>query len=350
VLALLGERAAIAGLHRAGDVSCGGAARLLAAADGWVAVNLPRHEDREAMPAWLGTTSAQDRWASVADAAKLRSVAELVRSAEPLGLAVAGVGEVEAGGEAAGPVVATRLAEAPVVDDPPLVVDLSSLWAGPLCARLLSQRGARVIKVESWARPDGARRGPAAFFQLMHAGARFVGLDLAAPSGRLALGGLVARADVVIESSRPRALRQLGVDAAAVMAERGPRVWISITGYGRDRDRVAFGDDAAAAGGLLAWDAHGPCFAADAVADPLAGVAAAAAAVESLAAGGRWILDVAMAVVAAQVAGTDAGRCWHPGPEAAPIVGLRAGPGSDPLRPVGADNAAVAVELGIAIP
>jgi crotonobetainyl-CoA:carnitine CoA-transferase CaiB-like acyl-CoA transferase len=315
-----------------------------------VAVNLPRDEDREAIPAWLGTTFGPDMWASVADAARLRSVAQLVEGGEPLGLAVAGVGELEAGRDGAGPVVAARVAGAPVVDDPPLVVDLSSLWAGPLCARLLHQRGARVIKVESWARPDGARRGPAAFFQLMQTGARFVGLDLAAPSGRHALAGLLARADVVIEASRPRALRQLGIDAASIMAEQGPRVWISITGYGRDRDRVAFGDDAAAAGGLLAWDEHGPCFAADAVADPLAGVAAAAAAAESLVAGGRWILDVAMAGVAAHVAGTDAGRCWHADRQPAPTVRLSTWPESQPLRPVGADNAAVAAELGIAIP
>jgi hydroxymethylglutaryl-CoA lyase len=43
-------------------------------------------------------------------------------------------------------------------------------------------------------------------------------------------------------------------------------------------DRVAFGDDAAVGGGLVVWDADGPCFCADAVADPVAGLVAAAAA------------------------------------------------------------------------
>ena len=53
------------------------------------------------------------------------------------------------------------------------------------------------------------------------------------------------------------------------------------------------------------WPAttEGPCFLADAVTDPLSGLVAAAAVLEALAAGGRWLLDVAMAPLAAAVAG-----------------------------------------------
>ena len=73
---------------------------------------------------------------------------------------------------------------APDPDAPPgLVVDLSSLWAGPLCAQLLGQAGARVVKVESTTRPDGARQGPAGFYDLLHAGQRSVALDLTSPPG-----------------------------------------------------------------------------------------------------------------------------------------------------------------------
>lgn len=39
--ALLSERAAVAGLSWGGDVSCGGATRLLMARDGWLAVTCP---------------------------------------------------------------------------------------------------------------------------------------------------------------------------------------------------------------------------------------------------------------------------------------------------------------------
>jgi crotonobetainyl-CoA:carnitine CoA-transferase CaiB-like acyl-CoA transferase len=125
-------------------------------------------------------------------------------------------------------------------------------------------------------------------------------------------------ADVVVEASRPRALEQLGIVAEAVLATAaggGPRVWVSITGYGRaapGRDRVAFGDDAAVAGGLVVWDEAGPCFLADAVADPCAGLVAAAAVLRALAAGGRWLLDVSMRDVAAHLAGP-----WNGGPSVA---------------------------------
>ena len=78
---------------------------------------------------------------------------------------------------------------------------------------------------------------------------------------------------------------------------------MSITGYGRAVDRVAFGDDAAVAGGLVAWDDDGPVFLADAVADPLTGIAAAVAVDAALRTDGRWVVDAAMAGVAAWVAG-----------------------------------------------
>src|ERR1700722_3039143 len=51
---LLAGRAALAGFTRRGRVSAGGSARLLRAADGWCAVNLPRADDVAAVPAILG--------------------------------------------------------------------------------------------------------------------------------------------------------------------------------------------------------------------------------------------------------------------------------------------------------
>ena len=61
---------------------------------------------------------------------------------------------------------------------------------------------------------------------------------------------------------------------------------------------MGFGDVAAVAGGLVARDDQGPCFLADAVVDPLCGLVAAAAVLEALSAGGRWLLSAAMAPMA----------------------------------------------------
>lgn len=310
-LALLGERAAVAGLGRRGDRSCGGSTRLLAAADGFMGVALARMEDMATLPAWLGVeVPADDPWPTVEQAVAGLPSTQLDERAALLGLPMARMGSVPPPGRGGFdlPVGADRLG-----DGPPLalsdttVVDLSSLWAGPLCGQLLAQAGATVIKVESVARPDGARRGPAPFFDLLNGAKPSVALDLGSPEGLGRLRALLEAADVVVESARPRGLEQLGLVGAALLQQTpGPLVWVSVTSHGRHpegRGRVGFGDVAAAAGGLVVWDDDGPCFVADAVTDPLTGLVAAAAVAEALAAGGRWMIDAAMAPLAASVAG-----------------------------------------------
>ncbi|MEM8748367.1 MAG: CoA transferase, partial [Actinomycetota bacterium] len=196
-------------------------------------------------------------------------------------------------------------------------VNLASLWAGPLAARLLGDLGARVITVESTERPDGARRADA-FFRSLHPEGEFVALEFRSPTGRRALAELLATADVVIEGSRPRALQQLGIDAESVLAaddgqgER-PRVWLSITGHGRigvAADRVGFGDDAAVAGGLVGHDRRGPHFVGDAIADPMTGLIAAATVVDLVERGGRWLVDAALARSAAWCAEPAHSAAW----------------------------------------
>jgi hypothetical protein len=305
-VAVLTERAAILGLRRRGSTSCGGACRLVQAADGWVAVSLPRRDDLELLPAWLGVPEPAGIDAGLdaaagAIASRPRDV--VVSSAVELGLAVAGVDSAR---DTRAPVITRGVADAPPVRslEGIVVVDLTSLWAGPLCTRVLADAGATVLKVESTTRPDGARFGPRAFFDLMNAGKRSVSLDLGTADGQRTLRDLVAAADVVVEASRPRALAAMGLTPAGVLAGR-TRLWVSLTGYGRtppDDRRIAFGDDAAAAGGAVLVDADGPVFCGDALADPASGLFAAAAALTALADGGRSVVDVAMASVASSLA------------------------------------------------
>jgi hypothetical protein len=313
-LELLSERAAIAGLRRAGSVSCGGGSRLLRSLDDWVCVSLARDEDVDLLEAWLQVPRGElDPWCFVESAACAVPSDRLVERAAMLGLPVAALSERAGPGptspttSAVGmlPVLGPATGGSRLADL--TVVDLSSLWAGPLCGSLLHDAGATVIKVESTTRPDGARSGPAGFFDLMNAGKRSVAFDFTERAGIQGLLDLLAAADVVIEASRPRALEQMGIDAVALVARGGPRVWVSITGHGRVGDagsRVAFGDDAAVAGGLVAWAEAVPMFCADAIADPLTGVVAADAVLRALDSGGRWVLDVAMSQVACAFAGS----------------------------------------------
>lgn len=326
---LLGARAGAMGLTRHGRTSAGGGTRLLPTADGWCAVTLARPDDLDLLPAILGRPDVHAPWDDLATAARTTKARELVTRIRMFGVPAAAL-PAERGAPVDTPYRASRIAapaKAPKPDGT-LVVDLSSLWAGPLCAQLLGRAGARVVKVESTRRPDGARAGNRRFYDWLHAGHESVAVDFTTTEGRAALRELVGEADVVIEASRPRALAQLGL-AAERLDHRAGKVWVAITGYGRGHpDRVAFGDDAAVAGALVARSDHGPVFCGDAIADPLTGVAAALGAFTALARGGGELIDVSMRDVAAAFAGA---RETEHGPH--------------PVRPDGGDGWTVSCPL-----
>lgn len=292
---LLSERAAFTGHTRGGDTTLGGGGRLLRTADGWAAVSCARPDD----PLLLGALvcadlDPADPWPAVTAWVAARTGKELAERAELLGVCAAPCDvapEAETPGSGAQPRSVEDL----------LVVDFGSLWAAPLCAHLLGLAGARVVKVETPSRPDGARRGNPDFYTLLHAGHESVCLDPDRPADRAALAELVAAADIVLEASRPRALAGFGLDAEAVAAAGA--TWVSITAAGRASGRVGFGDDIAASAGLVATDERGPMFVGDAIADPLTGLTAAAAACSADAP--ARLIDVSMTdVVAATLTGS----------------------------------------------
>ncbi|HVS67721.1 MAG TPA: CoA transferase [Mycobacteriales bacterium] len=295
---VLSERAAYMGLAPRGAVSAGGATRLLDAADGQLAITLSRDDDVAALPALTGRDAGgEDPWATLADWVAGTSTADVVERAGLLGLAAGSVdATVPAVSEPATP---TLVSPAPLAA-PPLIVDLSALWAGPLCGHLLGLLGAQVVTVESTHRPDPTRHVAPEFHRLLRGTRQPIRLDLEAADGLARLKELVSRADVVIESTRPRALHQLGVYPAEVVAAAKGCTWVSITGYGRAHNRVGYGDDVAAAAGLLGTAAGypGPVFAGDAIADPLTGTHAAVAALAGVLVGQSAVVDVAMYDVA----------------------------------------------------
>lgn len=298
--ALLGERAAIAGFGRQGAVSVGGAARFERAADGWVVLNLPRPDDVACLPALLEADVETDDWPSVAALIGARSSSSLIERGRMLGVAIAAPDERPAV-VAPTRVLAKGSGRTPV--ERPLVLDLTSLWAGPLAGSILVAAGARVVKVEGRGRPDGARFGPEAFFDLLNAGKETLAIDFDDRADRRLLRTAMARADLVIEASRPRVMEQIEIHPTVLAAEAATS-WISITGHGRTDDptRIGFGDDAAVAGGLWVDGDGGPSFVADAVADPLTGMVAGALGAELLASDRAAVLDVPLARVAAWAA------------------------------------------------
>lgn len=333
---LLAGRAALSGLRRQGRISAGGATRLIAGRDGWFALTLARPDDVDAVPAMLESEVAIDhRWSAITEWAGRRQVGDVAERARLLGLPVGVLGETAA----AAPVVRRCGGRNPFGDYAGLlVVDLSSMWAGPLCGQLLARTGATVVKVESPTRPDGTRQGERRFFDWMNTGKFCYATDFGQPDD---LRQLLSVADVVIESSRPDALVHRGLGPADVPARDG-RVWLRITGHGADGECahwVGFGDDAAVSGGLVGRDpaGAGPVFCGDAIADPLTGMHAALAVGQSLHRGGGEVIEIALASVAAEYAAlplTSSDRVGAVAEPAMPVLSSRAGE-------LGADNAAV---------
>jgi len=313
---LIGERAAL-GLYSLGrSVSAGGACRLLKTRDGLIALNLPRDDDWTLLPAWLecGTdTMPTPTWARLAEFCADRTADNLVSRARLIGLAAA---RADLMPRAPSYWRTTQIIGTPATPRVrPRVLDLSVLWAGPLCAHLLERAGAEVIKVEAPHRPDGARAGNSNFYGLLNQNKRCVTLDLRDRDERRLLLDLIAGADIVIESARPRFLKQFGIEAAALVANRPALSWIAISGYGRNEPEanwIGYGDDAGAAGGLCAILARAigyPGFVGDAIADPLTGIHAACAAIESWRAGGGRLVSLALADVAAHCIAEE--RAWR---------------------------------------
>lgn len=118
------------------------------------------------------------------------------------------------------------------------VLDCSQGIAGPYCACLLADLGARVIKVEppegDWGRSIGVRQGNSSvIFKCFNRGKEGIVLDLKEVAARDALLRLVEHADVFLESNRPGVMRRLGL-AYADLGKRNPKlVYLSVSGFGQ---------------------------------------------------------------------------------------------------------------------
>lgn len=276
-------------------VSRNGRCRLLAARDGWLAVNLARAEDIEAVPALLGEVG-EGGWAQLARALPARAAAEVVAQGALLGLAVALPGETQE------PAPVASAAPGRAWRGAARVLDLSALWAGPLCGALLAAAGADVLRLESATRPDPTATVQPRLYARLNGAKRHGVLDLATAAGRAALAAAIVRADVIITSARARGLRALGW----IPSGWSHAIHVAITAHGlagAGAGRIGFGDDCAVAGGLLDRDRDGrPAFVGDAIADPLTGIRAASLALGALSRGECGTLDVSLAATSALVA------------------------------------------------
>ena len=188
------------------------------------------------------------------------------------------------------------------------VVDLSTVLAGPNCARYLADFGADVIKVE---RPDSGdslrnmawrdpRDGEGLWWKLVNRNKRTVALDLKLPDDLQVLHDLLADAHVLVENFRPGTLERLGLGPDVLLARNPQLVITRVTGFGQTgpyAGRPGFATIAEVMSGLSAISGlpdGQPLLPPIALTDEVTGVVAAFATMVALHSGRGQVVDVSL--------------------------------------------------------
>jgi crotonobetainyl-CoA:carnitine CoA-transferase CaiB-like acyl-CoA transferase len=186
------------------------------------------------------------------------------------------------------------------------VIDASTVFAGPACARYLADFGADVIKVERPGDGDSVRRmgwrdprdGVTLWWKLAARNKRCIALDLKDSDDVGVFLRLCDRAHVLVENFRPGTLERLGL-GPDVLLERNPALVITrITGFGQDGPyarKPGFATIAEAMSGFAAINGEpdgGPLLPPIALTDEVAGLAGAFATMVALHSGVGQVVDV----------------------------------------------------------
>ena len=119
-----------------------------------------------------------------------------------------------------------------------VVLDATQVMAGPYCAMLLADMGARVIKVEPPAGDStrsmaGARGNDSPAFNAVNRGKHGIVLDLANEKGRAVFARLARTADILVENYRPGVMARLGLDYESLRRDNPRLIYASISGHGQ---------------------------------------------------------------------------------------------------------------------
>lgn len=186
------------------------------------------------------------------------------------------------------------------------VLDISTVIAGPNCARYLADFGADVIKVE---RPDGGdslrnmawkdpRDGVGLWWKLANRNKRTIALDLKDTEDRQVFLELLDEAHVLVENFRPGTLERLGLGPDVLLA-RNPRLVITrVSGFGQTgpyAQRPGFASIAESMSGFAAVNGEPdgqPLLPAIALTDEVTGIAGAFATLVALHSGAGQVVDI----------------------------------------------------------
>ena len=139
------------------------------------------------------------------------------------------------------------------------VLDLGTIFAGPMIGANLGDLGAEVIKIEP-PRGDDVRRlgtvkgGVGLWWKVVARNKQLVAIDLTKAEGAQILARLARDVDIIVENFRPGKMEAWGLDYAKLSAENPGLILLHISGYGRSgpyRDYPGFGTLAEAFSGFV---------------------------------------------------------------------------------------------------
>ena len=197
------------------------------------------------------------------------------------------------------------------------VIDLSTVLAGPNCARYLADFGADVIKVErpgsgdslrgmAWKDP---RDGTGLWWKLVNRNKRNIALDLKLDADKEIFFKLVDDANILVENFRPGTLERLGIGPDVLLKRNSKLVITRISGFGQTgpyKDRPGFASIAESMSGLAAISGEPdgpPLLPPIALTDELTGVVAAFATMVALHSKVGQVVDVNLLETVFQIMG-----------------------------------------------
>jgi len=113
------------------------------------------------------------------------------------------------------------------------VIELAGIGPAPLCATLLSDMGAEVIRVDR-TEPSGLGIGSTPKYDLLGRSRRNLAVDLKRPEGVEVVLRLVKQADALIEGFRPGVMERLGLGPEVCWQHNPKLVYGRMTGWGQD--------------------------------------------------------------------------------------------------------------------
>ncbi|MBN35428.1 MAG: carnitine dehydratase [Rhodospirillaceae bacterium] len=145
------------------------------------------------------------------------------------------------------------------------IVDMTRVLAGPYCTMVLSDLGARIIKVEQPGNGDEARgTGPfmgevSGYFASINRGKESIALNLKDDNDREVFRALLAGADVLIENYRPGVMEKLGFGWDVLHADHPSLIYAAVSGFGQTGPysrRPAYDMVVQAMGGVMSLTGH----------------------------------------------------------------------------------------------